>query len=244
MKKFLTLFFVIIAFCVTNFAQKKTAVDPCLSKDPKVRATAKKPCPSAPAPKKNNPPPKPTNGTDDDGTSDDNDESDDSQSNGKAGKKTNPPAKKQTPKPTDYLGTFFFITIIHNGEKTELANTQFEEGGGNATVEPSGRMDFFYGAGNSVKNDDDFAFTGMIPTAAKGTYLGGTPGVSLTFKADKFPNVPIFLCESGGYEITAMPLTGGFVEGTFTANCIGEIHDDGSSEKYTMSGRFKLLRMS
>lgn len=244
MKNFFVLFAILIAVCISSFAQKKVAFDPCLSKDPKVRATSKKPCPSAPAQNKTKPvtPPK---GTDDGETSDDNSDenSDDSPSNGKTSKKTNPPTKSKTPKPTDYLGTFFLIEILHNGEKTELANTQFEEGAGNASVEPSGRMNFFYGAGNSVKNDDDFMFTGMISAAEKGSFALGTSGVSFSFKADKFPNVLIFLCKSGSYDITAMPLAGGFVEGTFTANCIGEVHDDGSLEKYSMSGRFKLLRM-
>jgi hypothetical protein len=139
--------------------------------------------------------------------------------------------------------TMFFITVEHNGEKTELKYTQFENHAGNATPDGGkGRMGFFYGAGNSVKNDDDFEFVGMIPAAAKGTYQFGTDGVMFYFKADEFPNVPMFLCKSGSYEITAMPLAGGFVEGTFSAAC-KNITNDGEVENYNLSGSFKLLRM-
>ena len=139
--------------------------------------------------------------------------------------------------------TMFFITVEHNGEKTELKYTQFENHAGNATLEDGkGRMNFFYGAGNSVKNDEDFEFIGMIPAAAKGTYQFGTTGTMLSFKADKFPNVPMFLCKSGTYEITAMPLVGGFVDGTFSAAC-ENVTNDGKIENYNLSGSFKLLRM-
>lgn len=241
MKKFPALLAVIVALCIGCFAQKKAAVDPCSSKDPKVRATSKKPCPSAPSPKKTKPT-DPPNGTGDGETSNDNADENDPPANDKTKKPNSPQPKNKTPKNSEGDGTTFFVEIVHNGEKTELAYSQFEEHGGNATPGGGSRLLFFYGAGNSTMNDDDFMFTGMIPTAAKGTYAFGTAGVMFSFKADKFPNVPIFLCDSGSYDILAMPLSGGFVEGTFTANCVGEVHDDGSSEKYTMSGKFKLLR--
>ncbi|HRH44924.1 MAG TPA: hypothetical protein PKY82_25020 [Pyrinomonadaceae bacterium] len=243
MKKYCVLFAFILTLFISGFGQKKTGIDPCLSKDPKVRVTSKTPCPSAPLSKKNNSPTLPK-GTDDGETSDDSQTSDDSESNVKTNKKQTPPPKKTT-KNNEDNSSMFFITIVHNGEKNELAYTQFENHDGNAMIENehSGRMTFFYGGGNSVKNNDDFMFNGMIPTAAKGSYAFGSSGVMFSFKASQFPNVPVFLCESGGYEISAMPLRGGFVEGNFTANCIGEVHDDGTSEKYTMNGKFKLLRM-
>lgn len=214
MKKFFILTAVIITFCVGGVAQKKAVVDPCLSKDPKVRAASKKPCPSAPSP------------------------------NDKTDKKQTSPSKKTSDKNNENGGSTFFITIEHNGEKTELAYTQFENHDGNAMLEneKSDRMTFFYGAGNDRANDESFMFNGMIPTAAKGNYLLGTNGVMFGFMSTKFPNVPMFICQSGNYDIITMPLRGAFLEGNFTAQCTGEIRDDGSSEKYTLSGKFKLLR--
>jgi hypothetical protein len=157
-------------------------------------------------------------------------------------KQTNPSTKSEN-KSGAIDDTMFFITVEHNGEKTELKYTQFEEHGGTATLETGkGRIIFFYGASNSVKNDKDFEFVGMISAAAKGTYQFGTTGTMFSFKADEFPNVPMFMCKSGNYEITAMPLAGGFVEGRFSAAC-ENVTNDGEVENYNLRGSFKLLRM-
>lgn len=242
MKKFLTVLTLVLAFCINGLAQKKASVDPCLSKDPKVRATSKKPCPSAPVKKTTKPP---ESDGDDDSTTDDSEDSDETPANDKPTKKPNPPTKGKTTKNSEGDGSMFFITIEHNGEKTEIAYTQYETYGGQAMLEneKSNRLTFFYGASNSVKNDEDFMFMGMIARPEKGSYPFGKD-VTFSFKSDKFPNVPIFGCEAGSYEIEAVPLKGGFVVGSFTAQqCSGEMREDGTSEKYSMSGRFKLMRM-
>ena len=69
----------------------------------------------------------------------------------------------------------------------------------------------------------------------------GGDGASFSVRTTAFNDVPIFMARSGSYEITAVPLKGGLVEGTFTAIC-DNVKDDGTTETYTFSGSFKLPR--
>ncbi len=138
--------------------------------------------------------------------------------------------------------TTFFMTIEHNGRKTDVKYTQFKSHGG--TTIPDGgnshRLLLTYGASNDT-DDKNFSFQGMIPVAEKGTYTIPSDGTTFTLMTSLFPDVPIFLVRSGTYEITAVPQKGGFVEGTFSVVC-DNVKDDGSVETYTINGSFKLLR--
>jgi hypothetical protein len=151
--------------------------------------------------------------------------------------------KKTTPKKENDSGSQFEMTIEHNGEKKEIKYTQFQSADGNATAEGSQnkRVMFFYGASNNNDNKN-FSFNAMIPTAEKGVYKIGDEGVSFNLTASEFSNVPMFLPKNGQIEITAMPLKGGFVEGTFSVEC-QNVKDDGTIETYNVSGSFKLKRM-
>ena len=157
--------------------------------------------------------------------------------NGFGQKKTVKPVKKTTV----VVGSQFFMTIEHNGEKTEIRNTQFQTADGMTYAEgaQNGRTILFYGASNN-KDDKNFTFQSWIATPAIGTYnIGDKAGFSLM--TSLFSNVPIFLPKSGTITITAMPLKGGFVEGTFEIVC-ENVTDAGKIEIYNVSGSFKLKR--
>ncbi|HMT08413.1 MAG TPA: hypothetical protein PKA82_10445 [Pyrinomonadaceae bacterium] len=151
--------------------------------------------------------------------------------------------KTTTPKAAG-SGAFFSMTIEHNGQKTDVSGLQFQTADGNAMNEgdANSRLMFFFGASNN-KDEKSFSFQGFIPTAAKGTYQLGDEGDGAGFniRTTAFNNVPMFMAKSGSYEVTAVPLKGGFVEGTFNAVC-ENVKDDGSTETYTFTGKFKLPR--
>ena len=141
-------------------------------------------------------------------------------------------------------GALFTMTIEHNGQKVDLSGSQFQSADGNAMNEgaSNGRLLLFYGASNS-KDEKGFSFQGFIPRAEKGSYQfgDGGDGASFSVRTTAFNDVPIFMARSGSYEITAVPLKGGLVEGTFTA-VFDNVKDDGTTESYTFSGSFKLPR--
>jgi hypothetical protein len=153
--------------------------------------------------------------------------------------------KKTTPEEIDPLAaTMFFITIEHNGEKMELKHTQFENWAGQAATNDSahGLMTIFFRAGNDKKNDDMFSFEGSLGNDAKGTFPLEVNQTHFRFGATQLPNHPELLCQSGAYQITAMPLKGGYVEGTFTVAC-KDANKGEADGIYNLSGSFKLLRM-
>ncbi len=141
-------------------------------------------------------------------------------------------------------GAMFMMTIEHNGQKTDVSGLQFQSADGNAMNEgaANGRLLFFFGASNS-KDEKSFSFQGFIPKAEKGVFKLGDEGDGAGFniRTTAYNDVPMFMATSGSYEITAVPLKGGFVEGTFNAVC-ENVKDDGTTETYTFSGRFKLPR--
>ena len=146
--------------------------------------------------------------------------------------------KKTAPKTGPVDEATFFATIEHNGEKTEIKHTQFVTHGG--TTIPAGNLLMLsYGASNN-KDDKNFAFQGQIPSAAKGTYPIGS-GASFNLSTTSFPNIPLFMAESGSYEIGAVPLKGGFVQGTFSVVC-KNVDKDGNEDVYNISGSFRILR--
>lgn len=141
-------------------------------------------------------------------------------------------------------GALFAMTIEHNGQKVDVSGLQFQSADGNAMDEgaANGRLMFFFGASNN-KGEQSFSFQGFIPRAEKGTYQFGDEGdgASFSVRTTAFNDVPMFMARSGSYEITAVPLKGGMVEGKFTAVC-DNVRDDGTTETYTFSGNFKLPR--
>ncbi|MGI8786219.1 MAG: hypothetical protein ACR2HG_00470 [Pyrinomonadaceae bacterium] len=152
-------------------------------------------------------------------------------------------AQKKASKEIDYLApTMFFITIEHNGEKMDIKSTQFENWGGTAATNDSahGLMSLGFRAGNDKKNDDNFSFEGSIGNDEKGTFPLEVNQTHFTFMATKLP--PELLCQNGTYQITAMGLKFGYVEGTFSANCKAPSSDGEKFEDYNLSGSFKLWR--
>ncbi len=142
-------------------------------------------------------------------------------------------------------GSMFAITIAHNGEKVELTSTQFEDYSGIAFTNDAshGKMTLTARGGNEKKNDDQYSFSGSLANDAKGPFeLGKADGTNFAFMTSKFPAVPQFNCSTGAYDITAMPLKGGFVQGTFSANCDAPSPDGERLDHYTLTGSFKLLR--
>ncbi len=155
----------------------------------------------------------------------------------KAGQKA--PAKK----PEVVIGSQLVMTIEHNGSKTEVKYSQFKTADGNATLDPSGKLVLFYGASND-KDDKSFSFQGWTSTEGKGTFpIGGTNArtTGLSIMTTEFPDV-MFIAKSGSFEITAAPLAGGFVEGTFSVAC-EVLTSEGNVETYNIIGSFKLKRM-
>ena len=143
------------------------------------------------------------------------------------------------------------ITILHNGEETELNNKQFETWGGTTIPNGTGSALLLnYGASNSKKNDASFSWMFTIPKAEKGTYTigerlaDGGPAPSLQFSTTLFPKVPMFMCKSGSISITGCPMAGGFVTGTFSVVLTGGVTSDGTLDEseYTVTGSFSILR--
>jgi hypothetical protein len=143
------------------------------------------------------------------------------------------------------------ITILHNGEKTELNNKQFETWGGTTLPNGTGNAILLsYGASNSKKNDASFSWMFTIPLAEKGTYTigerpaDGGPAPSLQFSTTLFPKIPMFICKSGNISITGCPTPGGFVTGSFSAILTGGVTSDGILDEgeYSVSGSFSILR--
>lgn len=220
MKKLFVLFAAIVALGTSGFGQKKPPVDPCLSKDPKIRATSKKPCPSAPTQKRNVDPPEGADKT---------------------------PAKKRANRAASVEDSTFTMTIEHNGTKTVVSSDQFKTRGGNFlgnAGDNRGRTMFTFGASNDT-DDKSFSFQGWDPGTKPGVYQmpseNGETGITIMTSA--FPNVPIFGAKSGTVEIITMPAPGGFVVGKFSI--IAEnVTNDGQTETYNISGNFSLYRMN
>ncbi|MBS1796878.1 MAG: hypothetical protein JSS81_23835 [Acidobacteria bacterium] len=152
-------------------------------------------------------------------------------------------SQKQPPPKPDASESRFAITIEHDGQKTEIVNTQFQTADGNASAEgaQNGRILLFYGASND-KDEKSFSFQGWVPRPEKGVFTNEN-GAGLNFMTSLFSNVPMFIPKTMTVEITAMPLRGGYVEGTFTAVC-DNVRDDGSVETYNLSGSFRVKRMN
>ena len=154
--------------------------------------------------------------------------------------------KKPVEKADTSSGSWFSMTIEHNGTKTEVKSTQFQTADGNAMSEgaQNGRLLFFYGASNN-KDEKSFSFQGWIPKPEKGVYEFGEEsesGAGFNVRTTAFNDVPMFMPKSGSMEITNVPLKGGFVEGKFSVVC-ENVKDDGSTEIYNISGSFRLKRM-
>lgn len=167
-------------------------------------------------------------------------------------KKSAPPVKPAAPARNISGPEASVITISaeHNGEKTEIRNTQFETWGGTAVPNGTGTsLILNYGASNSRKNNESFSWMFTIPKAEKGVYTvnerqGNGPGTSLQFMTSAFPSIPLFICKSGSITIEDCPLPGGFVKGTFNVVLTGGVTTDGQLDEslYTVSGSFSILR--
>lgn len=139
-------------------------------------------------------------------------------------------------------GSQLVMSIEHNGEKKEIKYSQFQTYDGNSLLNADGKFTLFYGASNA-KDSESFAFQGWIPSAQSGIFqIGGDEAkAGFNVMTTAFPNISMLIAQSGKIEITAMPLYGGFVVGTFEGVC-ETVTNEGSVEKYAVSGSFKLVR--
>ncbi len=136
----------------------------------------------------------------------------------------------------------FDITIEHNGDKTEIKSTQFQNADGFFLDNENGLLSISFRADND-KDEKKISITGRLPKAVAGTYpLGVGEGTALfNIESSEFPKVPLFFAKSGSIEISSMPLAGGFIAGSFKEICENGT-DDGRMETYTVSGSFKFRR--
>ena len=139
-------------------------------------------------------------------------------------------------------GSFFSITIDHNGDKTEFLSTQFEDYTGIVLSNDSSHKLSLEARGQNEKaNENRYWFSGSLVNDTKGVFeLGKGDGTNFLFESTKSPQL---VCNEGSYDITAMPLKGGLAQGTFTAHCKGPSANGEGLDPYTLTGSFKLNRM-
>jgi len=108
-------------------------------------------------------------------------------------------------------------------------------------VDNNGKLTIFYAAGNE-KNDDRLSVSGVITAAEKKAFPFDDNSSHLSIMISNYPEVPAFELSGGNITITAMPLKGGLVKGTFTGSGF-TVDNAGQKTDYTLTGDFSLTRM-
>ena len=108
-------------------------------------------------------------------------------------------------------------------------------------VDNNGKLTIFYAAGNE-KNDDRLSVSGVITAAEKKAFPFDDNSAHLSIMISNYPEVPAFELSGGNITITAMPLKGGLVKGTFTGSGF-TVDNAGQKTDYTLTGDFSLTRM-
>lgn len=138
-------------------------------------------------------------------------------------------------------GSTFHVVVDYKGHK-EFFSTQYHDHDGMLyPVDPNGKLTIFYAAGNE-KNDDRISVSGAITAAEKKTFPFDDNSAGLSIMISNYPEVPAFILKGGNITITAMPLKGGLVRGTFTGSGF-TIDNAGQKVDYTLTGDFSLTRM-
>ncbi len=151
--------------------------------------------------------------------------------------------KQKVPPPApSFVNGEFDITIEHNGNKTEIKSTQFQNSAGFFLDNESGLLTIGFRADND-KDERKISINGRLPRAAAGTYpLGIGEGTALfNIETSEFPKA-LFYAKSGSIDISNMPLAGGVINGTFNEICEVGTDDSDKLETYTVSGTFKFRR--
>lgn len=140
-------------------------------------------------------------------------------------------------------GSYMEMTVVSGGQRTDIKSTQYQTHDGYILKNPDGKFMLFFGAG-SKGDGPSFTFTGQLDKGEVGTYkIGGentTNGFNLMATVLQ-GNTLLMPQEDGEIIISAFPLPGGFVTGTFHGIC-QTVTDDGEVKKLDVSGSFRLIR--
>jgi uncharacterized protein YdeI (BOF family) len=147
-------------------------------------------------------------------------------------------AKKSSP---IVSGAMFHVVVEYKGRK-EFFSTQYQNHDGMLyPVDNNGRLTIFYAADND-KSEDRMSVSGVITAAEQRAFNFNDNSAHLSVMISNYPEIPAFILTSGSINITAMPLKGGLVRGTFTGS--GSFVDQaGVKTDYTLTGDFSLNRM-
>jgi uncharacterized protein YdeI (BOF family) len=146
--------------------------------------------------------------------------------------------KKSTP---IVSGATFHVVVDYKGHK-EFFSTQYQNHDGMLyPVDQNGKLTIFYAADND-KGDDRLSVSGVITAAEKKAFPFDDNSAHLSIMISNYPEVPAFELSGGNITITAMPLKGGLVKGTFTGSGF-TVDNSGQKVDYTLTGDFSLTRM-
>jgi hypothetical protein len=148
------------------------------------------------------------------------------------------PAKKATPLVS---AAMFHMVVDYKGKK-EFFSSQYQNHDGMLYPPSSnGKSTVFFTAAND-KNDDRFSVSGALTAAEKKTFRFDDFSAGLSIMISNYPEVSTFLLQQGDITITAMPLKGGLVRGTFTGSGY-TVDNAGQKTDYTITGDFSLTRL-
>lgn len=151
--------------------------------------------------------------------------------------------KAVKPKGDASSGSTMELTIIREGQKTEIRSTQYETHDGYLLKNPNGEFMIFFGAGSSG-DGPSFTLTGQLKGDKPGTFAIGGENAKAGFnlQASVLKGTTMLAPEDNGeIIITSFPLAGGYVTGTLHALC-QTVTEDGNVQKYDVSGTFRLIR--
>ena len=148
------------------------------------------------------------------------------------------PAKKLAP---IVSAAMFHVVVEYKGRK-EFFSTQYQNHDGMLyPVDANGKLTIFFAADND-KSDDRLSVSGVITSAEQRSFSFDDNSAHLSIMLSNYPEVPAFILKDGDITITAMPLKGAQVRGTFTGSGF-TVDDAGQRVDYTLTGDFSLTRM-
>ncbi|MCR8561665.1 hypothetical protein KXD93_28680 [Mucilaginibacter sp. BJC16-A38] len=147
-------------------------------------------------------------------------------------------AKKPAPIVSDAK---FHVVVDYKGHK-EFFSTQYQNHDGMLyPVDNNGKLTIFFAADND-KTDDRLSVSGVITAAEQRSFSFDDNSAHLSIMLSNYPDVPAFELSGGNITITAMPLKGGQVRGTFTGSGF-TVDNNGQRVDYSLTGDFSLTRM-
>ncbi|WP_295795567.1 hypothetical protein [Mucilaginibacter sp.] len=138
-------------------------------------------------------------------------------------------------------GATFHVVVEYKGRK-EFFSTQYKNHDGMLyPVDNNGKLTIFYAADND-KGDDRISASGVITAAEQRAFTFDDNSAHLSIMISNYPEVPAFILSGGNITITAMPLKGFLVRGTFSGSGVN-VDNAGVQTPYTLTGDFSLTRM-